>query len=160
MYMERSKFEKLDDKQLIKYAKFVYPIVPEFERGSLAGFYRFMSYKKNPSVIKINGPFGGEMSRLDIEYLFYILNNNDFSSPMETIDRPVLDDLEISYREFEKVRQYTTYRGEIPTYLINDIEDEYISDLHNQGDIEPYDWDIIETYTDPIEDTLEGEFDF
>jgi hypothetical protein len=144
MRENRSKFERLSDDQLIRYGKFVLGILNEYEirHGNLGYFYKTLN-ESNPASKKILGPFGGSMSRLDIEYLYYVLNNNDFES--DTLDRPRLSIGTYDFKMDETVYRTVTLTGDVDSYCPEDVDPQYLDELKDDGVIDPYDWEIRNT---------------
>ena len=77
--MERSKLERLGDSQLKKYLNYVLSVYEE-SITDIEDFYYEMT-QDTQKYKKIAGPFGGNLNRLDMEYIFmcFVLNGNDFS---------------------------------------------------------------------------------
>ena len=143
-----SKLEKFSDNQLIKYMKFVFQSVPgEYLGGDIDDFYNGLKnegYKK-----KLGAPFGGQFSRFDVEYLYYLLKNNDSSNyESGSIDRPTLEDVDIRLNQYERQWVTYTYFGNIDTYLPDDLNGYYLEELRQEDEFDPYNWDVDTETTD------------
>ena len=137
--MEKSTFEKVSDSQLKKYLQFVYRLLGNTTFDNITECYDNIVGSQLEK--KLAGPLGlSELSRLDIEYLHYLLNNNDPEN--ETFDRPQLGETSVDWVVVEKV--ITTYRknDSIGTYLPDDIDENYLGMLKDNGDIDPYGWSV------------------
>jgi hypothetical protein len=153
--MEKSILENFSDKQLIKFMRYVLPILGDYTNNDLIDF-SYELYNDN-KYKKIAAPIGGNLSRLDIEYIYYVINNNkNFDG--ETIDRPVLENFGVNYIERSRQVIYTTYSGEIPTYASKYIDDGYLFDLKSEDEIDPYSWDYETEETDS--DFIDDEWDY
>jgi len=143
--MEKSKFERLSDVALVRYCKFVKNLLEQIDNlwyDNIESFNQFFSgYRDSYASIRgqIMGPLGGSFSRLDIEYLFYLLENSDLES--DSIRRPKLIEKPIEFIIQERVKVRVTKQGFFETYLGDHLSQGYLFDLRSDGDIEPYDWD-------------------
>ena len=72
--MERSKLERLGESQLKKYLNYVLSVYGD-SITDIEEFY-FEMTEETQNYKKIAGPFGGELERLDMEYIFmcFVLN--------------------------------------------------------------------------------------
>ena len=76
LIMEKSKLESLPDKQLIQYLKYLLKIIGnDYTLTTLNSFYQL--FDDHETYGKAKAPIGGSLSRLDIEYIYWILNHND-----------------------------------------------------------------------------------
>ena len=139
--MEKSTFEKVSDSQLKKYLQFVYRLLGNTTFDNITECYD--NIVGSPLEKKLAGPLGlSELSRLDIEYLYYLLVNNDPEN--ETFDRPQLGETSVDWVVVEKIRIRTTRSNDLLTYVQGDIDEEYLNALRMNDDIEPYDWNVID----------------
>ena len=133
-----SKFENFPDDQLLKYARYTKKVFGDNYNIPFIDFYN--NIFENDRLYKlIHNPINWLLSRFDVEYLYYILNNNNLEEGIT--DKP---DLEMVYPSFivkEKVWVTTTYTGEVETYIPNDIDSGYMYALQDSDDIEPWDWE-------------------
>lgn len=143
--MEKSKLERLSDTQLQRYLNYVLSIYGD-SITDIEDFYYEMT-EETPNYKKIASPFGGNLSRLDMEYIFmcFLLNGNDFS---EGVYRPefIVDKID----HVATVRIYQEERREVklPTYLTNDVINKiYLNTLETDGYISPLNLDPYETDT-------------
>ena len=153
--MERSKLERLSDVQLKKYLNYVLSVY-EDSIIDIEDFYYEMT-QDTQKYKKIAGPFGGNLDRLDMEYIFmcFVLNGNDFS---EDVYRPefLVDKID----HVAGVRVYQIERREIklPTYLANDIVDRsYLHSLEADGYINPWN---VEAYDTDVRDADVSDTDY
>jgi hypothetical protein len=152
--MEESKLENFSDRQLIKYMKYVLPIVEPFWTGNLVSF---IDEIYGPRERQIGAALGGTLSRLDKEYLFYLLTNNDGFDD-ETINRPTLTEREINFNVKERQIVYTTYSEDLPTYVSEYIDQSYLYHLKVTDEIDPWTWESDTDYGDT--DYIDDEFDY
>lgn len=139
--MEKSTFEKVSDSQLKKYLQFVYRLLGNTTFDNITECYDNIVGSQLEK--KLAGPLGlSELSRLDIEYLYYLLVNNDPEN--ETFDRPQLGEQPVDWVVVEKIRIKTTRSNDLLTYVQGDIDEEYLNALRMNDDIEPYDWEVID----------------
>jgi len=144
--MERSKFEKLADPQLMKYGEYVKSIIKGENDllGDINKFYGFIIYSETEGARKIMAPVGGNLNREDIEYLFYILlyNNLKENTPL---DRPVLTVETVKFGYEQKVTETITRAGDVETYLPGDLSNQYLGTLQNDEMIDPWEWRQIDS---------------
>lgn len=145
--MERSKLERLGNSQLKKYLNYVLSVY-EDSITDIEEFY-FEMTQETPNYKKIAGPFGGDLNRLDMEYIFmcFRLNGNDFS---EDVYRPEFKVDKIDH--VARVRLYQIERRELklPTYLTNDsIDASYLHTLEGDDYINPW---YVEAYDTDVRD--------
>ncbi len=140
--MEKSKLESLPDKQLIQYIKYVLKTIEGHRYNSLVDFYRI--FDDHQLFTKIAAPIGKDMSRLDIEYIYWILEHNDPDElDPDTFERPTLTTKEVSYIE-ELVVPRTIQRSEdLPTYVSDEVGSSYLNNLVMNDELDIFDWDVI-----------------
>jgi hypothetical protein len=142
--MEKSKLENMSDGSLLKYVRYVEDVVKdEFSNWYSVDIDDFFNYVFNTPVIetKISGPVGS-LSRLDIEYIFYVLKNSALEAG--SLIRPKLSETPIDYVTAEKVFIRYTRSGSIQTYLGNDLTNGYLFYLKEEGDFDPWSWEVID----------------
>lgn len=142
--MERSKLERLGDSQLKKYLNYVLSIY-EDSITDIEEFY-FEMTQDTPKYKKIASPFGGNLDRLDMEYIFmcFVLNGNDFS---EDVYRPEFQVDKIDHVATVRIYQEEKRQIKLPTYLTNDTLDRsYLHTLEGDSYINP--WELDPYYTD------------
>jgi hypothetical protein len=136
-----SKFERLSDEQLNKYMKYFDKIVKN-RFADMDDFYQAIMYD-DPIRIKIGSPVGVNIGRLDLEYLYYLLENNPEGGPYD--DRPQLEEEEVNWVTKERLYVEKTHTGEIETYLSGSLESSYLMTLKNEDEIDPWDWDVTDS---------------
>lgn len=147
--MERSKFEKLTDPQLRKYAKYVSSII-KGEMNLLEdinNFYEFIVYSKTEGSRKIMSPVGGSLTRGDIEYLFYILRYNNLNEEGD-LDRPSRVIETVDYVYDERVLRRVTRSGDLETYLPSDLSNRYLFTLKDENVVDPWYWEMTDSQED------------
>ena len=65
-----SRLENISDEKLKKYIKYVYKVIGDFKFDGPNELYYY------DKLSTIFSPFGGNIDRLDVEYLYYVLKNN------------------------------------------------------------------------------------
>ena len=106
--MEKSKLESLPDKQLIQYLKYLLKIISnDYTLTTLNSFYQL--FDDQETYGKAKAPIGGSLSRLDIEYIYWILKHNDIDETNE-LTRPNIVMKEVTYIEEYNV-VHTTQRS-------------------------------------------------
>lgn len=144
--MERSRLEQMGDSQLKKYAKYIISIV-KGERdlfSDIDEFYSFIIYSGTEGSKKIMAPLGGNMTRSDIEYMFYVITNNDFNGDTE-INRPRITESNVDFVYDERLYQRVTRTGSIDTYLDGgDLSPNYLETLKDDDVIDPWEWDVTD----------------
>jgi len=147
--------ERLSDKQLISICKYVQKIMKQHGGFDVAfdsvdHMLAFFGNTRNKKVYHlllapILGPDKGP-SVLDLEYLYYIANNNDIDNLEEgDIDRPTINEETVYYNIRKKVIINETYQGVIKTYNPDEVNDDYMYQLEQWGmEVPPYnsDWNI------------------
>jgi len=96
---------------------------------------------------KLKAPFGREFDRLDFEYLYYVVSNNQrdhLVTPGIEIDRPQLGSKYVTYSEWYHAIVKDTHGQDINTYLGDSLEPRYLSSLRRESWIDPSDWDKID----------------
>ena len=146
--MEKSKLESLPDKQLIQYIKYVLKTIEGHRYNSLVDFYEIFNDDKLFS--KIAAPIGKDMSRLDIEYIYWILEHNDTDT--DTFERPTLTTKEVTHVEEFVVPKTTQRSKDLPTYVSDEVGSSYLNQLVVNDEIDIFSWEVV------ID--KEGDFDF
>ena len=149
-----SVLEKLSDEQLKKYMKYIYKIIGDIEFDGPNELYYY------DNLSSLFSPFGGGIDRLDIEYLYYLLKNNPFYfKEGYPINRPTLvSDFGLNYRVKERQIVILDYNGEIETYIPDDLESDYLTNLTDDGVIDTYTWDVDSEVVDS--DEIEDSWNF
>jgi len=146
-------FENISDKQLIKYLKYVHSKINFLDDydDDLHSFY--LDFMEDNVRNIILAPLGNkELDRLDIEYLYELLLNNDSESLNEGfLDRPQLKTETIEFVSEERLWVRYTREDDVETYT--DLKQDYLIDLKDAGDIDPWDWEIVD------KDHYDGETD-
>ena len=148
-----SRLENISDEQLKKYMKYVYKVIGDLEFDGPNELYYY------DNITTLFSPFGGNIKRLDVEYLYYVLKNNPFYfKEGYPINRPTLVDHDLTYtvRESQVVEIY--YNGEIETYIPEDLEEKYLTNLTYDMIINPRTWNVDSEITDS--DWLSDDWDF
>lgn len=140
--MEKSKLESLPDKQLIQYIKYVLKTIEGHRYNSLVDFY--VVFNDDKLFSKIAAPIGKGMTRLDIEYIYWILDHNDTDElDPDTFERPTLTTKEISHVEEIKVHKTIQRSKDIPTYVNDEIGSSYLNELVVNDELDLFNWDIV-----------------
>jgi hypothetical protein len=134
---QSSKFDKMSDASLLKYLKYFNNIMGDISRD-LQEFSSDLIYNKT-KFAAASAPIG-ELSRLDVEYLFYVLTNSDLSTGK--LVRPELTEKTVYWVVKERIITTITRATDITTYADDYIDEGYLNDLKGNGDIEPLDWDV------------------
>jgi len=133
--MENSVLERLSDDQFNKYMAYFNKITQDMSYSDLDDFYQAIMYNEQLSN-KLRIPVGiRELSRLDIEYLYYYL---------ETGRRPQLETKTVGYVTEERKKVRYTRTGDILTYAIGAVDENYLSTLKSEDQIDPWEWDITD----------------
>jgi|LakMenEpi03Aug12_release.lakeMendotaPanAssembly.Ray.scaffolds.fasta_scaffold367676_3 hypothetical protein len=152
--MENSVFETFSDKQLIKYMKYAMQFI-DINYNDLQNFY--WGLEGTVELKQISAPVGRALGRLDIEYIYYlIINNENFEG--EGINRPKLEEMEIRFNTKERQIVYTTHTGELLTYVPDDVDQSYLYFLKDNEEIHPWDWESDTDYGDS--DYIDDEFEY
>lgn len=140
--MENSKFERLSDEQLNKYMTYFSKITKNIGYDSIDDLYNQIMYN-DVLKTKIGSPVGiTDFGRLDFEYIYYLLDNNQPGGPYER--RPQLKEEEVNWVTKERVVVEYTRTGEIETYLYGELDGTYLNTLRNDVEIDPWDWEITD----------------
>jgi hypothetical protein len=145
---EKSVYERMPDKAFLKYLRYVWDIIsPEFPNWYYTDADDFVYFLKGGTIIekKIAAPIGGNLSRLDVEYLFYCLKKSNLESG--DVVRPTLEDTNIDYVTEEKELRRYTRSGSIETYLGDTLTNGYLQNLKEEQVIDPWDWEITDEDT-------------
>lgn len=140
-------FENLSDEQLIKYLKYIHSKIDIVDSyyNSLETFYTDLQDGRGGKEKQIIlSPLGkSTLDRLDIEYLYELLLNNDSESLNEgNLDRPQLKTQTVEFVTEE--RQWVRYTREEDVETYADLTSEYLYELRSQDEIEPWDWEITD----------------
>ena len=136
-----SRLERLNDEQLLKYAKYAENIVGDIDNTNISDFSNEIMGTDDER--KLAGPLGGKLTRYDVEYIFYILNYNDLDQGIT--QRPELDKAPVEYVTDERVYMRYTRSGEVESYLDGrDLDPGYMYLLQDIGELDPYEWDITD----------------
>jgi len=140
--MGRSVLERLNDEQLNKYMVYFNRLTKDLEYRYLVDFYGEITYNEQLKN-KLKAPLGiQDLDRLDLEYLYYLLENNPEDGPYTR--RPQLQEEEFNWVTRERVVIEYTRTGELNTYLYGNLDEGYLSTLRDEGEIEPWDWEITD----------------
>lgn len=138
--MERSRLERMPD---VPFKKFVDYLLKHIEiDDDMSNFY--MLFDPNTKLGKIlNAPIGS-LSRLDIEYIYWILDNNDTDElDPDTFERPTLTTKEVTHVE-EFVAPKTIQRSkDLPTYVSNEVGSYYLNQLVVNDEIDIFSWEVV-----------------
>jgi hypothetical protein len=149
--MERSGFERLSDANFKKYITYFNKITKDMEYSDLDDFYQWIMYTSSDLTTKIGSPVGiRELSRLDIEYLYFYL---------ETGRRPQLESKTVNFVTEERIKVRYTRTGDIETYAIGAVDENYLSTLRSEDQIDPWEWDTTdedERDSDLLDDWFEA----
>lgn len=153
--MEKSIFENFSDKQLIKYMKYAMQFIDNIVADDIQNF--LWELDSTIELKQISAPLGRTLERLDREYIFYLINNNE-NFEGESINRPKLKEMEIFFNTKERQIVYTTYTGELLTYVPDDVDESYLYFLKDNEEIHPWDWESDTDYGDS--DYIDDEFEY
>lgn len=154
--MEKSKLESLPDKQLIQYLKYLLKIISDdYTLTTLNSFY--LLFDDQETYGKAKAPIGGSLSRLDIEYIYWILKHNDIDETNE-LTRPNIVMKEVTYIEEYNVVHTTQRSTSLPTYVNNDMTPMYLNNLTMNDDIDVFAWDDITTNISDDFDLIQNHF--
>jgi len=109
-----SMLENYKDVDIKRYMKIVFSIIKDDEFQDPEDFYQYDKLKL------LFSPMGGNYDRLDIEYVYYLLSNNEkehLITPGIDFDRPKLEDIDVTYHFEERQYVTTSYNGSIETYI-------------------------------------------
>ena len=154
--MEKSKLESLPDKQLIQYLKYLLKIISnDYTLTTLNSFYQL--FDDHELYSKAKAPIGGSLSRLDIEYIYWILKHNDIDETNE-LTRPNVVMKEVSYIEEYNVIHTMQRSTSLPTYVNKDMTPMYLTNLVINDDIDVFQWDDITTNVSDDFDLIQNHF--
>lgn len=159
--MEKSKLEKVTDPQLIKYGTYVNKLM----KNDIPSILEFIDVLRGNTITskKILAPIGGTTNLEDIEYLFCILTKNNLDDPnLTTLNRPTMEEINVSFRIKERVYRYEVKSGEVETYLnltTGDLDISYLHFLTDDGIINPWEWYLIDS-EDVDGDVYDTDFEF
>ena len=140
-------FENLSDEQLIKYLKYIHSKIDFVDDyyNSLETFYIDLQDRRGGKEKQIIlSPLGkSRLDRLDIEYLYELLLNNDSESLNEgNLDRPQLKTQTVEFVSEE--RQWIRYTREEDVETYTDLDNDYLYEIKDQEEIYPWDWEITD----------------
>jgi len=136
-----SVFERLSDEQLNKYMKYFNTVVTN-SFSDMEDFYQNIIWDEKQSN-KLRAPLGiRNIDRLDVEYLYYLLENNPDNGPY--LRRPKLNEVSVDHVTEERVRLKYTRTGDIETYVPDSIDNSYLSTIRSDEYIDPWEWDITD----------------
>ena len=138
-------FENLSDEQLIKYLKYVHSKIDFTDDyyKYLEGFYIDLQRGGKEKKIML-APLGkSSLDRLDVEYLYELLLNNDSESLNEgNLDRPQLKTQTVEFVSEE--RQWIRYTREEDVETYTDLDNDYLYEIKDHDEIYPWDWEITD----------------
>lgn len=141
-----SVLERLSDDQLNKYMVYFSKLTQNIVHRDMDDFYNEIMYDEQLKN-KIKAPLGiSELDRLDLEYLYYLLDYNPEGGPYD--DRPQLEEQEVNWVTKERVYVEKTHTGEIETYLSGSLDNSYLMRLKDEDEIDPWGWDLTDSYED------------
>lgn len=134
-------FERLSDEQLNKYMKYFNTVVT-YRFSDMEDFYQNIIWNEKLSN-KLRAPLGiRDIDRLDLEYLYYLLENNPDNGPY--LRRPQLNEISVDWVTEERVRIKYTRTGDIETYIPDNIDSSYLQTLKSDDYINPWDWELTD----------------
>jgi hypothetical protein len=154
--MEKSKLEKLSDSAIIRYYNFIYPMVIQSYRGSSEISEFFSKISDNNNLFKkIFTPIAGG-SRMDIEYIWCLIKNNEEKIEGDVINRPENKERTVDYVVEETKYVTDTYSENMSTYLdVDDFDSSYLWSLRENDEIYPWEWTNVDSETNDSEVTDE-----
>ena len=144
--MEKSKLEKLSDSAIIRYYNFIYPMViqPYIDSSEISEFSSEISDNNN-LFKKIFTPIAGG-SRMDIEYIWCLIKNNEKKIEGDVINRPENKERTVDYVVEETKYVTDTYSENISTYLDgDDFDSSYLWSLRENDEIYPWEWTNVDS---------------
>jgi hypothetical protein len=142
MEYEKSIFENIGGQQLKKYLKFADHLL-KFTKSHYDDMSTFWVVTGEIDS-KLAGPLGRKwLSRLDLEYLYFLLTKNDLSSDDELI-RPELNTSTVDHTSTDRILVKVTKRTSFDSYLSEDLTESYLQTLKNEDNIIPYDWEEVD----------------
>jgi hypothetical protein len=140
--MENSVLERLSDDQLNKYITYFNKITQDMSYRDLGDFYDNIMYNDQLSN-KLRIPLGvRDLERLDIEYIYYLLENNPEGGPYTR--RPQLETKTVGYVTEERKRVRYTRTGDIETYVTDAVDEGYLNSIRGDDYIDPWEWDVTD----------------
>jgi len=136
-------FESFNDKNLINYLKYLFK-KDILNDDSLSDFYENVITDYDSISKIILAPLSKkDLDRLDIEYLYELLSNNNSESLNEgIIYRPELKTQSVEFVSEE--RQWVQYTREEDVETYSDLDHYYLNQLHNHDELSPWDWEITD----------------
>ena len=154
--MEKSKLEKLSDSAIIRYYNFIYPMVIQsyIDSNEISEFSSKISDNNN-LFKKIFTPIAGG-SRMDIEYIWCLIKNNEEKIEGDVINRPENKERTVDYVVEETKYVTDTYSENMSTYLdVDDFDSSYLWSLRENDEIYPWEWTNVDSETNDSEVTNE-----
>lgn len=154
--MEKSKLEKLSDSAIIRYYNFIYPMVIQsyIDSNEISEFSSEISDNNN-LFKKIFTPIAGG-SRMDIEYIWCLIKNNEEKIEGDVINRPENKERTVDYVVEETKYVTDTYSENMSTYLdVDDFDSSYLWSLRENDEIYPWEWTNVDSETNDSEVTNE-----
>lgn len=164
--MGESILDRLNNTQLRKYCQFFLKNLDthRIDITSLESFYQVIM-SDSEFISKVSSPLGRRISRLDIEYLFYILMRVDVDSSWDSeiegpvnkipddavLYRPTLKAINVDFHTETRMTEYLTRTSRVSTYTPEEVTGQYFYDLFDQEEIEPYDWKITNELNDDLD---------
>lgn len=142
--MEKSFFENMDDKSLFRYCKYAMSKLDFESYGNVIDFFEdVLNNNRLKNLLK--APLGRNLDSINLEYLYYVLVNNDHvlenGSSDENLKRPSMKTYECEYESHEDVRVIYTYTKNLDSYLDPyDFDSDYLRMLGDNEEIYGYDW--------------------
>jgi hypothetical protein len=150
-----SRFENFSDEQLLKYATYAKKVLGNEWNIYFIDFYNNILENEKPYKL-LHNPINWMLSRLDLEYLYYILRYNELEEGIN--DRPSIDTAYPEYKTEERTYITVTRSGKVETYIPDDIDSGYMYALEDGGVIDPWYWDV--TYKEEGDsDTLDSYYE-
>lgn len=142
--MEKSFFENMDNKSLFRYCKYVLSKINFESYSNIVEFFEYVLYDDKLQNL-LRAPLGRNLKTIDMEYLYYVLVNNDHvlenGLSDENLKRPSMKTYECEYESHEDVRVIYTYTKNLDSYLDPyDFDGEYLTVLGNNNEIYGYEW--------------------
>lgn len=144
--MEKSKLEKLSDSAIIRYYNFIYPMVIQsyIDSNEISEFSSEISDNNN-LFKKIFTPIAGG-SRMDIEYIWCLIKNNEKKIEGDVINRPENKERTVDYVVEETKYVTDTYSENMSTYLdVDDFDSSYLWSLRENDEIYPWEWTNVDS---------------
>ena len=143
-----SRLETFSDNQLRKYIKYVKQHIDQRQYEQDIDDY-YSDVTDDQTLRKLSAPFGAKLNRWDLEYIYYVLNENkEIENGDVSLDRPELEEIDIVLNEYERQWVTVSYYGDIQTYLPNNVNDYYLNRLREDEEFDPYNWNSDNEITD------------